>query len=42
MEKALQCRGELRKFGSMMTSALTHGFRHLRRPWIENPGWVAV
>jgi len=38
----LQYLRDLRKFVWMKTSAPTIGFRHLRRPWIENPGWVAV
>jgi hypothetical protein len=40
--KRLQCRGDLRKFDQMKTFMPTIGFRHLRRPWIENPGWVAL
>jgi len=38
----LQYLRDLRKFVWMKTEAPTTGFRHLRRPWIENPGWVAV
>jgi hypothetical protein len=40
--KELQSSALLRKFHCMMISAATIGFLHLRRPWIENPGWVAV
>jgi hypothetical protein len=38
----LQCPENLRTFNNMMKFSATIGFRHLRRPWIENPGWVAV
>jgi hypothetical protein len=41
-EKRLQLTGLFRKFIATMNSRAANGFRHLRRPRIENPGWVAV
>jgi len=40
--ETLQCPEKLLTFNGMMTLLATNGFSHLRRPWIENPGWVAV
>ena len=40
--KRLQWVGKLRKFSGMKTTRAAVGFRHLRRPWVRHPGWVAV
>jgi len=38
----LQSLAQLRRFLGMMTFESTIGFSHLRRTWIEIPGWVDV
>jgi hypothetical protein len=38
----LQCPEKLLTFNGMIKLSATFGFRHLRRPWNDIPGWVAV
>jgi hypothetical protein len=40
--RRLQCPGKFLTFNGTMNSQATLGFCHLRRFWIEFPGWVAV
>jgi hypothetical protein len=39
-ENGLQSTAHFRRFDGVTIFASAAGFRHLRRSWTENPGWV--